>query len=253
MYFKEVQDRVKTLVASRQLSLFGGGDWGHPAYRLPPEANLLAVAHYIEALELQREFIRIHSVLGGKNPHPQTYLVGGMASTMDGSEPDASINPERITLLNQLITNAQTFVRQVYLPDVLAIAGFYPDWFHYGAGIGNYMTYGDYADDSTKTPNGFGFPRGIVLSRDLATVLPLDPKNVSEYVARSWYQYPDGNQVGKHPSQGATDPKYSGPNPPYEYLKTDQEYSWLKSPRYNDKPMEVGPLVKNAGRLRFRQ
>jgi len=244
VYFKAVQDRVKMLADSRQLSLFGSGDWGHPAYKLPPEANLLAVAHYIEALKLQREFIRIQAVLGGKNPHPQTYLMGGMATTMDGSEPDATINPERITLLNELVANAQTFVRQVYLPDVLAIAGFYPEWFQYGAGIGNYMTYGDYSGDNTKSTSGFFFPRGIVLGRDLATVLPLDPNNVTEYVTRSWYEYPDGDKAAKHPAQGVTDPKYSGPKPPYEFLKTDEKYSWLKSPRYNDKPMEVGPLAR---------
>ena len=244
VYFKAVQARVKTLADSRQLSLFGGGDWGHPAYKLPPEANLLAVAHYIEALKLQREFIRIQAVLGGKNPHPQTYLMGGMATTMDGSEPDAVINPERITLLNELVANAKEFVRQVYLPDVLAIAGFYPEWFTYGAGIGNYMTYGDYSGDTTMSESGFFFPRGIILGRDLATVLALDPKNVTEYVTRSWYEYPDGDMGAKHPAQGVTDPKYSGPKPPYEFLKTDEKYSWLKSPRYNDKPMEVGPLAR---------
>jgi len=244
VYFKAVQDRVKTLADSRQLSLFGSGDWGHPAYKLPPEANLLAVAHYIEALKLQREFIRIQAVLGGKNPHPQTYLMGGMATTMDGSEADATINPERITLLNELVANAQAFVRQVYLPDVLAIAGFYPEWFQYGAGIGNYMTYGDYSGDTTKSASGFFFPRGVVLGRDLATVLPLDPKNVTEYVTRSWYEYPDGDKAAKHPAQGVTGPKYSGPKPPYEFLKTDEKYSWLKSPRYDDKPMEVGPLAR---------
>jgi Ni,Fe-hydrogenase I large subunit len=244
VYFKAVQNRVKTLADSRQLSLFGSGDWGHPAYRLPPEANLLAVAHYIEALELQREFIRIQAVLGGKNPHPQTYLMGGMATTMDGNEPDAVINPERITLLNELVSNAQTFVRQVYLPDVLAIAGFYPDWFQCGAGIGNYMTYGDYSGDNTKSASDFLFPRGIVLGRDLAAVLPLDPNNVTEYVTRSWYEYPDGDKGAKHPAQRVTNPKYSGPKPPYEFLKTDEKYSWLKSPRYNDKPMEVGPLAR---------
>jgi Ni,Fe-hydrogenase I large subunit len=244
VYFKAVQARVKTLADSRQLSLFGGGDWGHPAYKLPPEANLLAVAHYIEALKLQREFIRIQAVLGGKNPHPQTYLMGGMATTMDGNEPDATINPERITLLNELVANAQEFVRQVYLPDVLAIAGFYPEWFTYGEGIGNYMTYGDYSGDNTKSASGFSFPRGIVLGRDLATVLPLDPNNVTEYVTRSWYDYADGDKAGKRPAQGVTDPKYSGPKPPYEFLKTDEKYSWLKAPRYNDRPMEVGPLAR---------
>ena len=233
VYFKAVQDRVKALVGSHQLSLFSSGDWGHPAYQLPPEANLLAVAHYIEALELQREFIRIQAVLGGKNPHPQTYLVGGMATAMDGNEPEATINPERITLLNALVANAQTFVSQVYLPDVLAIAGLYPEWFHYGAGPGNFMAYGDYATGSIKDPAEFMIPRGILLRGDLSTVHPVDPKNVTEYVTRSWYEYTEGDQVGKHPFQGETKPKYSGPKPPYEYLNTDAKYSWLKSPRYD--------------------
>ena len=248
MYFKGVQDRVKTLVASRQMSLFGGGDWGHPAYKLPPEANLMAVAHYIEALDVQREFIRIQAVLGGKNPHPQTYLVGGMATTMDGGEADATINPERITLLNQIVANAQTFVRQVYLPDVMAIASFYPEWFGYGAGVGNYMTYGDYAGERTNNGGGFSFPRGIVMGRDLTRVLPLDPGNVTESVTRSWYEYAGvgqgSSQSAKHPAEGVTNPKYSGPKPPYEFLTTEEKYSWIKSPRYDGKVMEVGPLAR---------
>src|SRR5271163_2026455 len=244
VYFRAVQDRVKALVASGQLSLFSSGDWGNPAYRLPPEVDLLAVAHYIEALDLQREFIRIQAVLGGKNPHPQTYLVGGMATAIDGNEPEATINPERITLLNQLVKNGQAFVRQVYLPDVLAIAGFYRDWFTYGEGLGNFMAYGDYTMGSLKDPAGFFFPQGIILGRDLSQVHPFDPKNVTEYVTRSWYEYPEGSQLGKHPSQGDTNPKYSGPKPPYEFLKTDEKYSWLKSPRYDNKPMEVGPLAR---------
>ncbi|WP_026441619.1 nickel-dependent hydrogenase large subunit [Pseudacidobacterium ailaaui] len=243
-YFRGIQDRVKALVSSGQLSLFSSGYWGHPAYKLPPEVNLLAVAHYIEALDVQREFIRVQAVLGGKNPHPQSYLVGGMATAMDGNEPDAVINPERITLLNQLVANAQSFVRQVYMPDVLAIAGFYKDWFQHGQGLGNYMAYGDYTNGNIKDPAGFMFPRGIVLGRDLSTVHPLDPSHVSEYVTHSWYNYAEGDQVAKHPSQGETNPKYSGPKPPYDFLKTDEKYSWVKSPRYDDTPMEVGPLAR---------
>ena len=161
-YFKAVQDRVKKLVASGQLSLFASGYWGHPAYHLPPEANLLAVAHYIEALEFQREFIRIHSVLGGKNPHLQTYLVGGMASSIDANEPGATINPERITQLRELARSARSFVEQVYVPDVLAVAGFYKDWFGSGEGLGNFMAYGCYPMGSIKDHAKFFLPRGIV-------------------------------------------------------------------------------------------
>ena len=157
-YFKGVQDRVKTLVASGQLSLFSSGDWGHPAYQLPPEVNLLAVAHYIEALELQRDFIRIHAVLGGKNPHPQSYLVGGMSTAIDANEAEAVINPERITLMNQLVSTAQTFVKQVYLPDVMAIAGGLSRLVPLGEGLGNFMAYGDYPSGSINDTAGVRFP-----------------------------------------------------------------------------------------------
>jgi Ni,Fe-hydrogenase I large subunit len=243
-YFKEIQDRVKTLVESRQLSLFSSGYWGHPAYHLPPEANLLAVAHYIEALEFQREYIRIHAVLGGKNPHLQTYLVGGMSTAMDPNEPQATINPERITFLSELASRAQTFVDQVYVPDVLAVAGFYRDWFGRGEGLGNFLSYGDYPQGSVKDAARFFLPPGIVLNRDLSKVHPVDPANVAEYVTHAWYEYSDGDTVGKNPYQGETKPKYTGPKPPYEHLETDQKYSWLKAPRYQDLPMEVGPLSR---------
>ncbi len=243
-YFKGVQDRVKALVASRQLSLFSSGYWGHPAYHLPPEANLMAVAHYLEALQFQREFIRIHAVLGGKNPHLQTFLVGGMASSLDPNEPGATVNLERIDFLLQVAKSAQPFVNQVLIPDVLAVAGFYRDWFERGEGLGNFMSYGGYPQDSIKEPANFMLPRGIILNRDLSKVYPVDPGNITEYVARSWYVYPQGNQVGLNPYEGETNPKYTGPKPPYEYLEVEQKYSWLKAPRYQDKAIEVGPLAR---------
>jgi len=239
-----VQDRVKTLVGSGQLSLFASGYWGHPAYRLPPEVNLLAVAHYIEALDLQREFIRIHAVLGGKNPHLQTFLVGGMATAIDGNEPDAVINPERITLLNQLVAQGKTFVEQVYLPDVMAIAGYYKDWFGYGEGLGNFMSYGDFTSRYQNDPAQFLVPRGIVLGRDLSTVHKVEPEKITESVAHSWYHYDGGDEVAKNPYQGETNPAYTGPKPPYEYLNVDEKYSWLKAPRYDGKAVEVGPLAR---------
>ena len=136
---------MKALVDSGQLSLFTSGYWGHPAYHLPPEANLLAVAHYLEALTWQQDFIRLHAVLGGKNPHPQTFLVGGMSTAMDPNEPFAVINPERIGFLRDLVRGARKFVEQVYVPDVLAVAGFYKDWFARGEGVGNFLSYGDYS------------------------------------------------------------------------------------------------------------
>lgn len=243
-YFKGVQDKVKTLVESKQLSLFSSGYWGHPAYHLPPEANLLAVAHYIEALEFQKDYIRIHAVLGGKNPHLQTYLVGGMATSMDPNEPGATINPERITFLTELASKAQAFVDQVYVPDVLAVASFYKEWFGYGEGLGNFLSYGDYPLGSVKDPARFYLQRGAIFGHDLSKVHPVDPANVSEYVTHSWYEYGDGDQGAKNPYQGETKPKYTGPKPPFEHLEVDQKYSWLKAPRYQDHAMEVGPLSR---------
>ncbi len=243
-YFKAIQDRVKALVESKQLSLFSSGYWGHPAYHLPPEANLLAVAHYIEALEFQRDFIRIHAVLGGKNPHLQTYLVGGMASAMDPNEPHAPINSERITFLAEVAKSAQQFVEQVYVPDVLAVAGFYKDWFGRGEGLGNFLSYGEYPMGGIHDANRFYLPRGAILGRDLSKVHPVDPASVTEYVTHSWYEYSGGDSTSKHPYDGETQPKYTGPTPPFEHLNVDQKYSWLKSPRFMDTPMEVGPLSR---------
>ena len=243
-YFKGVQDRVAALVASKQLSLFGAGYWGHPAYHLPPEANLMAVAHYLEALRFQKEFIRIHAVLGGKNPHLQTFLVGGMATALDPNEPGATINPERIDFLLEVAKSAEAFVNQVYIPDVLAVAGFYPDWFGRGEGLGNFMSYGGYPQGSIKDPANFFLPRGIIRDRDLSQIHPVDPANVTEYVTHSWYEYSGGDQASRHPFDGETRPKYAGPKPPYEFLDVAQKYSWLKAPRYQDQPMEVGPLAR---------
>jgi hydrogenase large subunit len=243
-YFAAVQAKVKALVESKQLSLFTGGYWGHPAYHLPPEACLMAVAHYLEALEFQRDFIRIHAILGGKNPHPQTYLVGGMAAVVDPDEPGATINIETLTLVRTLAAKAQRFVEQVYIPDVLAVAGFYKDYFSIGEGLGNFLCYGDYPQGSINDPARFYIPRGIILNRDLTKVHPVDPAKVTESIARSYYDYSEGDQAALHPWQGETNPKYSGPKPPYDLLEVEKKYSWLKSPRYDGMPMEVGPLSR---------
>jgi hydrogenase large subunit len=242
-YFKTVRDRLAKFVESGQLGLFANGYWGHPAYRLPPAANLMAVAHYLEALDWQREVIKIHAILGSKNPHPQTYLVGGMAIPLDPNSATA-LNADKLALQRQLLVTAKQFVDQVYLPDVLAIAPFYKDWAGYGAGVGNYLSYGDYPIDTTGDPARLWLPRGVIVNRDLSRVHPMDHKQITESVTHSWYEYGDGDGKAKHPWDGETNPKYTGPKPPYEFLETEKKYSWLKAPRYNGLPMEVGPLSR---------
>ena len=243
-YFQGVRDRLQTFVSSGQLGIFANAYWGHPAYKLPAEGNLLAVAHYLEALDWQREVIKMHAILGGKNPHPQTYLVGGMAIPVDPNRPDA-INPSRIAQLKAIATQALDFVTKVYVPDLLLIASFYKDWANLGTGVGNFLTYGDFPTDNSGNPSALWLPRGIVLDKNIgAPPQPLDQNQIGEYVTRSWYSYTGGDTVPKHPSVGETQPSYTGPTPPFDYLNTDGKYSWLKAPRYNNLPMEVGPLAR---------
>jgi len=241
-YFAGVRDRLKGFVDRGQLGPFANAYWGHPAYRLPPEANLMAVAHYLEALDWQREFIKMHAVLGGKNPHLQSFLVGGMATPVD-PDSQAALNAGTIAELKQYIAKARDFVVRVYIPDLLAVASFYKDWAGHGKGIGNYLVFGEYPEDDTAKPKLF-LPQGIIRGRDLSKVEPFDQTKVAEYVAHSWYQYQRGDEAALHPFQGETAPSYTGPTPPYERLETDKKYSWLKSPRYGDEPMEVGPLAR---------
>jgi Ni,Fe-hydrogenase I large subunit len=241
-YFAGVRDRIKAFVDRGQLGPFANAYWGHPAYRLPPEANLMAVAHYLEALDWQREFIKLHAVLGGKNPHLQSFLVGGMSTPIDPNS-QAAINAGTIAELKQLVARARDFVDRVYVPDLLAVAAAYKDWAAHGKGVGNYLAYGEYPEDDSQKPSLF-LRSGVIRGRDLSKVEPFDPAKVTEYVAHSWYDYQQGDAVSLHPFQGETAPHYTGPAPPYERLDTDKKYSWLKSPRYADEPMEVGPLSR---------
>ena len=243
-YFSGVRDRLQTFAASGQLGLFANGYWGHPAYHLPAEANLLAVAHYLEALDWQRQFIKMHAILGGKNPHPQTYLVGGTALPVHPTNP-AALNLARLDQLRSLVAEARNFVQQVYLPDLKLIAAHYPEWSSLGQGPGNYLSFGDFPEDTSGSPNAYWLTQGVITQNDLTNPpAPLDQQQIQEFVTRSWYTYAGGDAAGKHPYQGETSPSYSGPQPPYDYLETNQKYSWLKAPRYSDLPMEVGPLAR---------
>ena len=242
-YFTTVQSRLKTLADSGQLSLFASGYWGHPAYRLTPEQNLLVISHYLEGLDWQRDVIRIHAILGGKNPHPQTFVVGGMATPVDPNSPQA-INPDSIDFLGQLIATMRTFIAQVYLPDVMLIASAYPDWTKIGGGTENFLTYGGYGKGAVSDSTSYLFPRGIVRGRDLSRLDPMDPEQITEQIARSWYGYTNADAAALHPYDGETTAEYTGPKTPYQWLTTDEKYSWLKAPRYDGEVMEVGPLAR---------
>ena len=247
-YFADTQKRIKGFVESGQLGIFANGYWGHPAYKLPPEANLMAVAHYLEALAWQRDAARLHAIFGGKNPHPN-FVVGGVACPID-LESDSAINAKKFAEVLSIIQSMQTFVDQVYVPDTLAIAGFYKDWAERGEGLGNFLCYGDLPSAAALDPKTFLFPRGVILNRDLTTLHEVDLHDagqIQEYVAHSWYRYADGNGKGLHPYDGETELDYDGRGgvvPPYDQLDVGDGYSWMKAPRWKGKAVEVGPLAR---------
>ncbi|WP_123103813.1 nickel-dependent hydrogenase large subunit [Acidithiobacillus sulfuriphilus] len=255
-YFRDVQNRLIKFVASGQLGPFMNGYWGNPAYKLPPEANLMAVTHYLEALDFQREIVKIHTVFGGKNPHPN-WLVGGVASAINLDGPMAAgapVNMVQLNLVSSIIDRTIEFVDQVYLPDLLAIGSFYKDWL-YGGGLSghNVLAYGDFPDRANDYgPDNLLIPRGAIVNGNLKEVLDVDlrdPAQVQEFVDHSWYRYPDENE-GLHPWVGITDPNFKlGPNTKgtktdIQQLDEDAKYSWIKAPRWRGHAMEVGPLSR---------
>lgn len=254
-YFADVQKRLRNFVESGQLGIFANAYWGHPAYRLPPEANLMAVAHYLEALEWQREVVKLHAIFGGKNPHPM-FLVGGVPSPISvrtaeagvrGGQDATAVNMVGLQTVQSVIQKMRDFVDQVYVPDTVAIAGFYKDWATQGEGLGNFLCYGEFPALDIWTSKSFLIPRGAILNRDLSTIHPVDlyaDNEIQEFVTHSWYKYSVGDDKGLHPFEGETELNYTGPKPPYEHLDVDAKYSWLKSPRWRGKPMEVGPLAR---------
>jgi hydrogenase large subunit len=245
-HFAAIQQKLRNFVEAGQLGIFANGYWGHPEYKLPPEINLLALAHYLEALSWQREVIKVQTIFGGKNPHP-SFVVGGMPCAISNEGNVTAVNGQSLLQVADLIARMRNFVDQVYLPDLLAIARFYKDWAQRGEGLGNFLCFGDFPQYDIRDPSGFFFPRGAILKRDLSQVHPVDlndSSQIQELISHAWYQYQAGKDTPLHPYDGETTPHYTGPQPPYTHLDTDAEYSWLKSPRWRGQPMEVGPLAR---------
>jgi len=231
-----VQDKIKAIVASGQLGIFANGYWGHPAMKLPPEVNLLAVAHYLQALEYQRKINMVVTILGSKTPHVQNLVVGGVSTAINLDSPSA-LNMERLYFIKTLIDEVGSFVKNVYLVDVCAVGAMYADWTKYGAGVTNYLCVPDMPMDTQGTV--FSLPGGYIAGGDLKSFTPITSYHddffrdgVKESIKHSWY---DGDW-NKHPWDETTIPKYTG-------FSADGKYSWVKSPTFNDKPAQVGPLA----------
>ena len=234
---RAVKERLKGFVDGGQLGIFTNGYWGHPAMKLPPEVNLLAVAHYLQALDIQRRANKIVSVLGSKTPHIQNVAVGGVANAIS-TDSQSVLGVERLMAIKGWIDELSDFVKNVYLIDVAAVGAFYADWTKYGAGVTNYLCVPDIPLDGKGTQ--FALPGGYVPNKDLAgfkAIKTFDDefwaKGVAESSKHSWYE----GSKALHPYQGETKPQYTD-------FKDDGKYSWLKSPTFYGKPAQVGPLSR---------
>jgi len=253
--FKAIQDRVAKFVKQGRLGIFGNGYWGNPHYKLTPEQNLIGVAHYLIALDVQRDLAKMQAIFGGKNPHPQSIVVGGVTCVQDIQ------NPARISLFKSLLLEGTKFVKQAYLPDVYMAGTMYAgeatdskatfSELVGGKGVGgtgggllNFMSYGDFRlDDTGFYKSALLFPKGVVMGGDISKVLPLDEAKIAEDVTHAWYK----GEKPLHPYEGQTIPEYTGLDKRSDgiaYLKTKEKYSWIKSPIYNDARVEVGPLAR---------
>jgi hydrogenase large subunit len=254
-YFRDTQNRLLKFVESGQLGPFKNGYWSNPAYLLPPEADLMAVTHYLEALEFQKDIMKIRTIFGGKDPHPN-WLVGGVPCVIniDGVGAVGAVNMERLNLVSSIIDRTITFIDQVYIPDLLAIAGFYKGWM-YGGGISgqSLLSYGDIPDNANDySAANLMMPRGAIINGDLSKVHEVDltdPEQIKEFIPHSWYRYPD-ESLGLHPWDGVTEPNYrlgpktKGSRTHIEELDESNKYSWIKAPRWRGHAMEVGPLAR---------
>ncbi|WP_456408163.1 nickel-dependent hydrogenase large subunit [Thiolapillus sp.] len=255
-YFRDIQNRLKKFVESGQLGPFKNGYWTNPAYLLPPEADLMAVTHYLEALDFQKEIMKIRTIFGGKDPHPN-WIVGGVPCAINMNDDMAAGAPLNMVTLNQIseiINQTRTFIKNVYIPDILAVGQFYKGWLH-GGGLSslNVLAYGDIPDKANDySPENLMMPRGAIINGNLKEVHPVDlrdPNEIQEFVPHSWYKYPDEAR-GLHPWDGITEPNYElGPNTKgtrtnIEQLDEAAKYSWIKAPRWKGHAMEVGPLAR---------
>ena len=233
---KATQERLQALVDSGQLGIYGSGYWGHPAMKLSPEVNLLAATHYLQALEYQREINKVVAILGSKTPHIQNVAVGGVANAINLDSPE-TLNMERLYYIKTLIDKVGEFVTKVALVDVAAVGAFYAGWTAYGSGVTNYLSAPDMPMDTKGTT--FELPGGYIPGGDVSKFTPIksfdDPffeDNVQESIKHSWY---DGDWT-RHPYQEETVPNYTD-------WQDDGKYSWVKSPTFQGKPAQVGPLA----------
>jgi [NiFe] hydrogenase large subunit/hydrogenase large subunit len=254
--YAAAHDQVTALAAGGPLASVYSG---HPAFGMPPEPSLMVLAHYIDALDWARGLVRLRTILGGKSPHPQTFLMGGMAVApewggptrpTDGEHPwraarhsPAPLSDVALSDISHLAGDARRFVSNVFLPDVMTVAAYYPEWENLGRASGHFLAFGEFPRDDVEAGT-LTLPRGRVMDHDPSWVGAVDPSGVAESVSHAWYDYRAGTDELLFAGRGQTAPHYLGPRPPYTTLEDYDHYSWVKAPRYADDPFETGALAR---------
>lgn len=230
-HLSAVKEKLSSFVKAGRLGLFANGYWGHDTYKLTPEENLIHMNHYLEALRIQRELSKAVAIFAGKTPHPQNLVVGGVTSVMD------MLNPQRLNDFMFIIKESREFIERAYIPDMKMIVKAYGEEIKagYGRGSGNFMACGGYQFGKAETL----FSGGIITEHDFKNIAEFDDTKITEEASRSWYE----TDEPLSPYKGETTPKYTDLNEDGS-LKTEGKYSWVKAPRYEGKPMEVGPLAR---------
>lgn len=242
---KMVQKRVGDFVKQGALGPFDNGYWGHKTYRFTPEQNLIVLSHYLKLLEIQREAAKMTAIFGAKQPHPQSLTVGGITSVMD------VLDPTRLAEWKAKFEKVADFVNRAYWADLVMAAQAFknePSVLK-GCGLRNFLSY----EEVLLSKDHNLLSSGIVLDGDLSKLHLVNEEFIKEEVTHSWYQYKDTQEVALQPYDGQTNPHYtgfmegesvglSGKLVQTKLLNVRDKYSWIKSPRYNGLPMEVGPL-----------
>jgi len=233
---KAVQEKLKGFVGTGQLGVFASGYWGHPAMKLSPDVNLLAATHYFQALEYQRKINKVVAILGSKTPHIQNLAVGGVANPIN-PDSQSTLTIERLYHIKTLIDEVGDFIKNVYMIDVAAIGAFYADWTKYGVGVTNYLSAPDMPLDTKGT--AFDLPGGYIADGNVGSFKPITGFNddffkqgVKEGIKHSWYK----GDWDRHPWEEETVPQHTD-------FQDNGKYSWVKSPTFNGKPAQVGPLA----------
>ncbi|WP_321779050.1 nickel-dependent hydrogenase large subunit [Sulfurimonas sp.] len=226
-HYEAVLDKLAKFVEAGKLGPFANAYWGHSAYKLTPEQNLIMISHYFEALKFQTKISRAVAIFGGKTPHPQSIVVGGITSVAD------MLNPQRLNDYLFIIKEAKEFIDRAYLPDAKLLAIAYRDEIKVadGRANGNFLSVGGYEFDDKSL-----FCSGVIYNHDFEDISEFDESKISEEIDRAWYknkaldnevEYTDVNEDGS-----------------LKTAKNDDKYSWIKAPRYDEKVMETGPLAR---------